>query len=103
MSFRVNHQILQSRERIAEALRRTGMAAKQIARIASVSERTVENWKSLTTGMSADALAALCHDNDIFWAEFCAVVQRPADADAAARFLDDFNEWRRAKANNAEG
>jgi crotonobetainyl-CoA:carnitine CoA-transferase CaiB-like acyl-CoA transferase len=49
---------------------------------------------------SGEALTALCRESDQFWREFCAAVDRPADADAAAQFMDDFNEWRKARRLN---
>lgn len=100
MSFSRNHQVLPVRERIADMLRRLGLTAKQIARSADVTERTVENWKAATTSISADAVVKLCRENDAFWREFCAMCERPADADAAARFMDDFNQWRKIRRQN---
>lgn len=101
MSFSPNHQVLHVRDRIAATLRRIGLTAKQIARSADVTERTVENWKSANTSMSSDAVVALCRTNNDFWREFCAMCDRPADAEAAAKFMDDFNEWRQIRRQNA--
>ena len=102
MYFGTNNQKMSARERVAATLRNLKMTAKEIARSTGATPRSVENWRAANASMSLEAVVAMCREHDEFWIEFSAMCGRPSSAADAAKMIDDFVEWRKTRALNAE-